>query len=235
MFCLVLLEKNMHAQQNPSQDQEAGALNKTTTTTGPRQRSPCLDWFRRWGPEANLPTSWARYGRSRVVSPHTSCRVTISIRGLNRLCQSSYVTARCCCPAPDCIWGIKRRFDICLDLNACALSYFWKERACDGLSSQPALLTRDRVTKAACSGVTEVEQEADFDLQCGNQREKKNPPSDTVLDFIRLWFSLHFQVLFTPFMLFVFSVPEYLLTALRKPVAFHKKWAFVYVKRLKVF
>lgn len=131
MFCLVLLEKNMHAQQNPSQDQEAGALNKTTTT-GPRQRSPCLNWFRRWGPEANLPTSWARYGRSRVVSPHTSCRVTISIRGLNRLCQSSYVTARCCCPAPDCIWGIKRRFDICLDLNACALSYFWKERACDG-------------------------------------------------------------------------------------------------------
>lgn len=96
-----------------------------------------------------------------------SCRVTVRIGGLNRLCQSSYVTAQHC-PAPDGIRGIKLLlFDICPDLNACALSYFWKERAYDGLLLLLALLTPDhrgtrlRAMSAVCSRVTVVEQEAD--------------------------------------------------------------------------
>lgn len=98
-------------------------------------------------------------------SLHMSCRVTIWIWGLNQLCQSSYVTPWRC-PAPDDIWGSKQFLvDICLDLNACLLSYFWLERYYDGLLLQPALLTRDhrcprlRVMLAVCSKVT---VEADF-------------------------------------------------------------------------
>lgn len=73
-------------------------------------------------------------------------------------------------------------FDICLDLKACSLSYFWKERSYDGLLLQPALLTQDhgcsrlRVMLAVCREVSVVEH-----------FKEENPPSDTVSDRINLW------------------------------------------------
>lgn len=140
-------------------------------------------------------------------------------------------------------------FDICLDLNACTLSYFWKERAYDGLLLQPALLTPDhgcprlRVTLAA-EPLWWNRKLISLDLQCGNQRGRS-----TLGNCFRSHQALHFQGLFTlkvnpiclhlpPLLSDFHRFPECLLTVFRERaqlVAFHQSWAFGRIERRKVF
>ena len=155
-----------------------------------------------------------------------SCRVTVWIGGLNRLCQSSYVTTPSC-PAPDRIRGIKNVAVWHLPGFEC-MSYFGKERAYDGLLLQPALLTLDHRRlrfRIANTDVSWFYRKSTLG-SCFRSRQGS----------FSLPVCLHMPHLLSD----VHRLPESLLTSLSKKktaqlVASHQRWAFGCTKRLKCF
>ena len=142
MWRMELLEKNMHAQQKRERERERkkreGGLDKTTTTTGPRQRSPCSDWFRRLGPETTHAASKRIYqtiALDMTEGAAFSCKRLTSheLQGhsLNRRVKPALSIQLCHHPELPCPWSYPRHKKRCCLTSAWIWMHviFWERES----------------------------------------------------------------------------------------------------------